>query len=75
MKESKNNTMFKLLSYILLQKGLEMVGVCMSRVGHTHGCLGTLVVRTTICVLKQVTNRTKSCLLIMRSISEISALE
>ncbi|CAK9050336.1 unnamed protein product [Durusdinium trenchii] len=39
VKESKNNTVYKLLSFILLQKGLELVGICMSRVGHTHGCL------------------------------------
>lgn len=42
VKESKNNTVYKLLSFILLQKGLELVGICMSRVGHTHGCLGIL---------------------------------
>lgn len=42
VKESKNNTMFKLLCYILLQRGLEVCGIFMSRVGHTHCCLGNL---------------------------------
>lgn len=43
MKECKNNTFMKWLCWMLLQKGLDMTGVMMSRVGHTHNSLGILV--------------------------------
>ena len=43
VKECKNNSFLKWLCWLLLQKGLDMTGVCMARVGHTHGSLGSLV--------------------------------
>lgn len=42
VKECKNNTFMKFLSWMLLQKGMEMTGVCMARVGHTHCAIGFL---------------------------------
>lgn len=32
----------KFLAWLLLSKGLEMTGICMSRVGHTHCAIGAL---------------------------------
>lgn len=43
VKESKNNTIMKLMAWLLLQKGLELTGLLMSRVGHTHSTLGALL--------------------------------
>ena len=42
VKESKNNTVMKMMSWLLLQKGLQLTGLLMSRVGHTHSTLGIL---------------------------------
>lgn len=42
VRESKNQTMLKWLPYMLLQKGLQLCGICFHRVGHTHGSLGVL---------------------------------
>lgn len=42
MRESKNQTVLKWLAWMLLQKGLELTGVCFHRVGHTHGLIGRL---------------------------------
>ena len=44
VRESKNQTMFKWLAFLLLQKGLELTGVLFHRVGHTHCQLGALLV-------------------------------
>ena len=41
VREAKNNTLFKFLSFLQLQKGLDLTGAIMSRVGHTHSSLGT----------------------------------
>ena len=40
VKEGKNNTVLKALSFALLQRGLEFTALFMSRVGHTHNSLG-----------------------------------
>lgn len=40
VRESKNQTMMKWLSWILLHKGLQLSGIFFHRVGHTHGTLG-----------------------------------
>ena len=40
VRESKNNTILKLMSFMLLQKGLQFTALMMSRVGHTHSTLG-----------------------------------
>ena len=42
VRENKNNTILKLLSWLLLQKGMECTGILFGRVGHTHGPLGAL---------------------------------
>ena len=42
VKEGKNNTVLKALSFALLQRGLEFTALMMSRVGHTHNSLGAL---------------------------------
>jgi len=41
VRESKNQTMMKMMSWMLLQKGLQLTGLMMSRVGHTHSTLGS----------------------------------
>lgn len=42
VKECKNNSCLKWLCWLLLHKGLDLTGVMMSRVGHTHNSLGLL---------------------------------
>lgn len=39
-RENKNQYMLKMLSWMLLQKGLELTGLFFHRVGHTHAHLG-----------------------------------
>lgn len=41
-RENKNQYMLKMLSWMLLQKGLELTGLFFHRVGHTHAHLGYL---------------------------------
>ena len=41
VRESKNQTVMKLMSWLLVQKGLQLTGLIMSRVGHTHSTLGS----------------------------------
>ena len=43
VKECKNNTVMKMMAWLLLQKGLQFTGLMMSRVGHTHSTLGSLL--------------------------------
>ena len=43
VKEAKNNTCFKYLCWLQLQKSLDLTGAIMSRVGHTHSSLGFCV--------------------------------
>ena len=43
VKECKNNSFIKFLCWAILQKGLEVGGMCMARVGHTHCATGFLV--------------------------------
>lgn len=48
VREAKNNTLFKFLAYLQLQKGLDLTGALMSRVGHTHSSLGIQEELTTL---------------------------
>ena len=44
VRENKNNTHLKFLSWLGLQRGLETTALFLHRVGHTHGPLGALAV-------------------------------
>ena len=51
VRENKNSNVIRFLSYLVSSQKMGLTSISFGRVGHTHGCLGSLALNLTIMVL------------------------